>query len=649
MCGLAGILKYGGSADADLRDAVSAMSAALIHRGPDAAGIWTDGQSGAALGFRRLAILDLSDHGSQPMVSADERFVIVFNGEIYNHVELRKELAGKGHHFRGTSDTEVILAGIVEWGFDCAVERLWGMFAIAVWDREDRAMLLCRDRLGKKPLYYSCFDGSLLFASELKALRAHPNFCARLNVDAVSAFLRYSYVPSPACIYEGVKKLLPGTLAVIKAGGQPEIRRYWHPNLFLGDAHKHEHGSDREVVDETESLLQDAVQRRMIADVPLGALLSGGIDSSVVAALMQRVSDSPIRTFSIGFHENAYNEAHSARAVARHLGTEHEELYVSSAEAQSVIPVLSEIYDEPFADSSQIPTTLLSRMVRQRVTVGLSGDGGDELFGGYTRYSTATSGWAALERIPVWARQRLANGILAIPQSAWDQLYRGVEFGLTQSARVQLAGHKIHKLASALDAPNGEAFYQRLVSVWQRPLEVMTSNVTDHESALGKPPVTAEHFTELRDYMMAADLLTYLPDDVLTKLDRASMSASLEVRSPLLDHRLVEWVSQLPSKFKRRNGKSKWLLRQVLARHVRTHLTERPKMGFGVPMGDWLRGPLREWAEELLSPAELRSSGVLAPTVVRSAWEEHLRGYGDHDQRLWTILMYQSWRRRWGM
>jgi len=648
MCGLAGVLTEAGGGDAELRGAVSDMAATLVHRGPDDAGVWVDAAAGVGLGFRRLAILDLSEQGHQPMVSANERFVIVFNGEIYNHLDLRKELECKGHRFRGTSDTEVILEAADQWGLDRLVERLWGMFAIALWDCRDRVLLMCRDRLGKKPLYYGYAGRCLLFASELKALRAFPTFRAELNVDALAAYLRYAYVPTPACIYSGVSKLPAGSFALVRPGESPRIQRYWQPETFLGDVHRVETGSDQEVIEQTEALLMDAVQRRMIADVPLGALLSGGVDSSVVAAMMRRLSTSSVRTFSIGFLENAYNEAHAARAVAKYLATDHEELYVSASQAQALIPSLPEIYDEPFADSSQIPTTLLSRLTRRQVTVGLSGDGGDELFGGYTRYSAVASAWASLERLPAWVRRGGAWGIRALEPQTWDRVLGTFAFA-PPSARVRLPGQKLHKLAAALDASDGEAFYRRVISVWQRPSDVLNPDLRGCESGLGAASVTCNQFSELRDYMMAADLLTYLRDDILAKVDRASMSASLEVRGPLLDHRLVEWAFRLPSRFKWRGGRGKWLLRQVLARHVPPALTDRPKAGFDVPIANWLRGPLRPWAEDLLSESELESSGLLAPAVVRRVWAEHLRGHGNHEQRLWTVIMFQSWRRRWRM
>lgn len=646
MCGITGFWQNPTSDEITLRQRAIDMASILSHRGPDDSGIWCDPDTGLAFGFRRLAILDLSPTGHQPMHSTDGRFVVIFNGEIYNYRELRDELERCGTRFRGTSDTEVILEGASRWGSEQVIPRLWGMFAIALWDRQERTLLLARDRLGKKPLYYSQMEGVFLFGSELKALRAHPAFHAEIDRDALVAYMRYGYVPAPYSIYKRVQKLPPGHYASIRAGQSLKPEPYWNARRVVEQGLENRlELTDIEAIEQLDLLLRDAVARRMIADVPLGAFLSGGIDSSTVVALMQVQSSMPVRTFSIGFHIEGYNEADSAKEVARHLGTEHTELYVTPEETRSVIPRLPDLYDEPFADSSQIPTFLVSELARRHVTVSLSGDGGDEVFGGYNRYVWAESIWGRLHYMAVPIRQWAAAAIRSVSPETWEGLYRLIERALPARWRVRTTGDKVHKLAGVIEAETPYELYHRLVSSWKFPVQLVPGGaelptvLLDHSLSKLIP-----NFTER---MMYLDLVTYLPDDILVKLDRASMGVSLEGRCPLLDHRLVEWAWQLPLSFRQRHGQSKWLLRQLLYRYVPRHLVERPKCGFGIPIGDWLRGQLREWAESLLDERRLLREGFLNPIPIRQAWAEHLSGRRNHQYELWVILMFQAWYERW--
>ena len=628
-----------------MRADVARMAATLTHRGPDDNGAWVDAGAGIAFGFTRLAIIDVSPTGHQPMHSADGRFVIIFNGEIYNFRELRAELVAHGHQFRGSSDTEVILAGCSEWGAEATVPRLWGMFAIAIWDRRERTLTLARDRLGKKPLYYTRIGNSFLFGSELKALRAHPAFVPELDRDALALYVRFGYVPTPWSIYRGVRKLRQGCLAVVREDGAFEERLYWDALQVVQDGLSNRARLlDEEAVEELDALLRDAVARRMIADVPLGAFLSGGIDSPTVVALMQAQSARPARTFSIGFHEDAYNEAESAKQVARHLGTDHTELYVTPAEAQAVIPKLPELYDEPFADPSQIPTFLVSELARRHVTVALSGDGGDELFGGYNRYIWARSIWKRLRYLrPI--RGVVAGAIKAVSPPVWDTVYGRLETLIPSKLRVRNAGDKAHKLAEILRAGSADSLYLDLVSQWRGPDQLVVGG-TEPATVLSDPAIRRD-IPDFSERMMFLDLVTYLPDDILVKIDRASMGVSLEARCPLLDHRVVEWVWRLPLALRLQGGRSKWLLRKLLDRYVPAHLVERPKMGFGVPIDDWLRGPLREWAEALLGEHRLRREGLLDPAPIHAVWAAHLSGQCNEQYRLWPVLMLQAWRERW--
>ena len=652
MCGLTGFWQPTGCARDEAAATARRMADTLAHRGPDDAGVWVDEAAGLALGHRRLAILDLSPAGHQPMVSASGRFVIAFNGEIYNHRELRAELAklgagGAAPAWRGHSDTETLLAAVEAWGIEAALKRSVGMFALALWDRESRTLTLARDRLGEKPLYYGWQRGVLLFGSELKALRAHPAFVGDIDRGALALYFRHNCVPAPYSIYQGIRKLPPGTLWTLTAqqamtGQASEPVPYWSlAQVVRAGQQAPFTGSDTDAVEEAQRLIGQAVAGQRVADVPLGAFLSGGIDSSTVVAVMQAQSSRPVKTFTIGFHEGEYNEAQHAAAVARHLGTEHTELYVTPAQARAVIPRLPVLYDEPFADSSQIPTVLVAELARQHVTVCLSGDGGDELFGGYNRYFWADGLWRRLGWMPQGLRAGLARGLTALSPQAWNRLWALAGGVLPRRYRYANAGDKLHKLAEVLRAHTAEAIYHKLVSHWWAPAELVLG--AEEPPTVLTQPSAWPAVEDFRARMMALDTLTYLPDDILTKVDRAAMGVSLETRVPLLDHRVVEFAWRLPLAMKIRHGQGKWLLRQVLYRYVPQVLVERPKMGFGVPIDHWLRGPLREWAEDLLSERRLRQEGFLRPEPVRRLWEEHLSGRRNWQYLLWDVLMWEAW------
>ena len=645
MCGITGFFDTSKNTDqASFQAIIAHMMGTIRHRGPDDEGEWLDAQSGITLGFRRLSILDLSPTGHQPMLSADDRYVIVFNGEIYNFNQLRTELAGLGHAFRGHSDTEIVLASICQWGILETVQRCNGMFAFALWDRREHHLTLVRDRLGIKPLYYGWAGSVFLFGSELKALKAHPAFPAEIDRGALALYLRYNYIPAPYTIYSGFRKLMPGTLLTLtgnRPGELPEPEPYWSARHVAesGLAHPFE-GSDQAAVGELDALLRESIRDRMIADVPLGAFLSGGIDSSTVVALMQVQSSRPIQTFTIGFKESGYDEAVHARGIAHHLGTDHTELYVTPQEAQAVIPHLPALFDEPFSDSSQIPTFLISELARRHVTVSLSGDGGDELFGGYNRYTWVRKIWNAMGWLPATLRSFGSATLDRLPPSAWDGILSNRL--IPTRWRFSEPGEKIRKVAEILSASNPEAIYLDLISHWKNPSAVVRGAV--------EPPTlltcqdARTQFPDLASWMMYTDLVTYLPDDVLVKVDRASMGNSLEARVPYLDdHRVVEFAWRLPMKMKIRDGKGKWLLRQVLYQYVPERMLERPKQGFGVPIDAWLKGPLRAWAEALLDKQRLQDEGFFNPEPILQKWQEHLTGKHNWQYHLWDILMFQAW------
>ncbi|MCT7976480.1 asparagine synthase (glutamine-hydrolyzing) [Laspinema olomoucense] len=643
MCGICGWLDRSVSNPIESRSVLERMNNRLLHRGPDSGGIWVDETAGIALGHRRLAIVDLSPEGHQPMMSANDRYVISFNGEIYNFLELRRELENLGHRFRGGSDTEVMLAAFSEWGIEPAVKRFNGMFAFALWDRQERVLHLGRDRLGEKPLYYGWVNGSFLFASELKALKAHPKFSAEIDRDALALYLRFCYIPAPYSIYQGIYKLPPACLLTVRS---PETHAepipYWSAkSTAISGISQPFLGSETEAIHQLDALLRDAVSLRMMADVPLGAFLSGGIDSSTLVALMQAQSTQPIKTFTIGTHEKIYNEADHAKAIAQHLGTDHTELYVTAEDALAVIPKLPTLYDEPFSDSSQIPTFLISQLTRKQVTVSLSGDGGDELFAGYNRHLWGRRFWQKLGWIPPMARQMAAGAITQLSPETWDAIFQKSDRFIPHKFKLRQPGDKLQKLAEVLAIHNPQSLYKRLVSNCKNP-ETVVLGSTEPPTVLSDSKIWHE-FSDLTECMMYLDAVTYLPDDILAKVDRASMGVSLEARVPYLDHRVVEFAWQIPLRMKIRNGMGKWLLRQVLDQYVPAGLMERPKMGFAVPIERWLRGELRDWAEALLDERRLRQEGFFNPQPIREKWEEHLSGRHDWKYYLWDILMFQSW------
>ena len=644
MCGIAGFWRYSANQRADwLEKTALSMANTLVHRGPDDSGVWSDPDAGIAFGHRRLSIIDVSDHGHQPMLSSDGRYVIIYNGEVYNFQEIRQQLGKLGHRFRGHSDTEVMLASFVEWGVGPSLERFNGMFAFALWDRRDRHLWLARDRIGEKPLYYGVQNGILFFASELKAIRAHPDFIPEIDRDALVSYLRFSYVPAPHSIYKSIKKLLPGHLLCIKSPTSEDASQtYW----FLEDAYQSGirepfHGSDDEAADELESKLKQTVKSRMISDVPLGAFLSGGIDSSTIVALMQSQSDRSVNTFTIGFHEQKFNEAVYAKKVAQHLGTNHTELYVSPQDAMDVIPKLPQMYDEPFADSSQIPTHLISALAREHVTVVLSGDGGDELFAGYNRYIQAKKHWKSIRAVPNNVRKLMSLSMMSVPSNIIETLYKRFEFLFPPRSRISLPSEKFRKAAHVIAMTGLHEVYKRLVSIIYMP-EDYARHDTESTSLLDNTELW-NHSRDFVSTMQKLDLLTYLPDDLMAKVDRASMAVSLETRVPFLDHNIVEFVMKLPLELKLHNGVSKRLLRQVLYRYVPEELIERPKMGFSVPIGEWMRDPLQDWAYSLIDFNRLKNEGYFRPEPVLKMWNEHSSGRSNWGHQLWNLLMFQSW------
>ena len=636
MCGIAGFLDAGRSATAEQAAArTRAMSDAIAHRGPDDSDTWVDPAAGIGLGHRRLSIIDLSPLGRQPMHSDGGRYVISYNGEVYNFAELRAELDGLGHRFRSGSDTEVMLAACRQWGPEHAVTRFVGMFAIALWDRETATLRLIRDRIGVKPLYWCRRDGVLLFGSELKALMAHPAWHGTIDIEAVAAFARYSYVPGTATIFRDVHKLAPGTILTAQAGAEPRIAPYWR----LRDAVAAKPIEDeQDAVAELDTILRASVRGRMIADVPLGAFLSGGIDSSTVVALMQAQSNRKVRTFSIGFREPGYDEARHAKEVAAHLGTDHTELYVTPREAIDVVPHLPKWFDEPFADSSQIPTCLVSAMTRQHVTVALSGDGGDELFAGYLRYRMVDQVWRRFGWLPADLRGACGAALGALPEPLLDRASRL----LPKRLRPLNAGRKAHRLAALLAQPAEDSLFLELAAIWPGDGTLVPGSTG--ALRLRPEPGLACALPDAVSRMQYYDTINYLPDDIMTKVDRCSMAVALEAREPLLDHRVVEFAWRLPRRFKYDGKQTKRLLRQVLYRYVPPELVERPKMGFSIPLGAWLRGELRDWAEGLLSRKRLAADGIFAADEVRRLWDEHQGQQANRENVLWNVLMFQAWK-----
>jgi len=644
MCGIAGILVRGASGDF-FEAALRRMGDALAHRGPDDARFWHEVEAGIGLSHRRLAIIDPSTAGQQPMASASGTFVLAYNGEIYNHLAIRKTLedTGQAPNWRGHSDTETLLAGIEAWGLRATLTRCVGMFAIALWDKRTRTLTLTRDRLGEKPLYYGWQNGAFLFASELKAFKGFPGFTQQVDREALTLLLRHSYVPAPYCIYAGISKLEPGhMLKVSLADGASPPEAYWSAiDVVARCTGSPSDAEPDELVDGLEKLLLSAVGGQLMSDVPLGAFLSGGVDSSTIVALMQKLSSKPIKTFTIGMGEGGYNEAPYAKAVAEHLGTDHTELYVSADDALATIPRLPSTYDEPFADSSQIPTLLVSQLASRHVTVSLSGDGGDELFSGYNRYTLTQRFWSKIRRLPAPVRIAIADGLLAVPAQSWDSLAGPLTAVLPTSLRQTNVGDKLHKGAQVLGAADMDELYRRLVSLWTEPSDVVLG-AGEPDTPLTKLPDALRDVTGI-ERMMALDAITYLPDDILTKVDRAAMSASLETRVPMLDHRVFEYAWSMPQAVKLRGGQAKWPLRQVLYRHVPRELIERPKAGFAIPINQWLRGPLRDWVEAQIDEARIRREGYFDPAPIRLRWQEHLSGRRNWGEHLWAVLMFQAW------
>jgi len=648
MCGFAGIVTTASLRREALEAIAETMSAPIAHRGPDDKGSWTEPSAGVAFGFRRLAIIDLSVQGHQPMTSASGRYTLVFNGEVYNYERLRRPLEAEGWTFTGHSDTEVICAAFERWGIEAAVKQFVGMFAIAVWDASARRVSLIRDRLGIKPLFYYHRPGILTFGSELKALVAGPDFDATLDENALAAYLRYLYVPAPQTIYRHARKLLPGHILSIDnvAESLPDSAAYWSLSeaYRIGRQNMFD-GSDSEAVEELATLLGDAVRLRMHADVPLGALLSGGIDSSTVVALMQANSSRPTRTFSIAFPGTEYDESIHAARIAKRLGTDHTEMAVTGDDALAIVPQLPQLFDEPFADASQIPTYLVCKLARQDVTVALSGDGGDELFAGYDRYLQGEKIISRLRYVPSGVRRVASAAVGAASEQTWDRTYRTAARLIPSLAAHNRVGGKIRKFGNLLGYDSEEDMYRFLLSAWQNPEELLTkpgasrSRVEEELSKTSTMP--------LLDRMMLLDEQTYLPDDLLAKVDRASMAVSLEARVPLLDHRVVEFAWRLKPEHKVRNGRGKWLLRQVLYGLVEPELVDRPKMGFSVPVGDWLRGPLRDWAEELLFSNQVESRRYLQLGKTRPGWDRLQSGDDRAALSFWAVLMFESWRRHW--
>ncbi|MBC8284597.1 MAG: asparagine synthase (glutamine-hydrolyzing) [Nitrospinae bacterium] len=649
MCGIVGFINstsnYSGQ---QLDGIINEMSRSLAHRGPDDQGSWVEPQAGLAIGHRRLSVLDLSKEGHQPMDSSSGRYCLIFNGEIYNFRQLRDELnkSNATVPWRGDSDTEVLLESIEYWGLEAAVKKCIGMFAFALWDKKNKLLHLVRDRLGIKPLYYSYANNLIIFASELKPFHYHPDFEREIDRNSLALLLQYNYIPTPFSIYKNVYKLKPGTILTFDSKNYnesfPNLISYWSMDQVVEQGLLNPfRESEANIVENLENLLRDSVKLRMISDVPLGAFLSGGIDSSLIVALMQEMGDQPVQTFTIGFSESEYNEADEAKKIAHHLGTNHTELYVSPRQALEVIPKLPQLYDEPFADSSQIPMYLVSELTRKKVTVSLSGDGGDEIFGGYNRYLWGHWAWSRIKRIPLWLRKLTAGGMGCLSPLSWDKIFKNLDFFIPDSYKVQNPGYKLQKFMELLEKNTPEELYGVMISHWKESTNLVNDVVQSPD--LIKAGNLWEAIPDFRHQMMYMDTVSCLPDDILTKVDRASMGVSLEARVPLLDHRVVEYAWRIPIEMNFKEGGNKRLLRKILYQYVPAHLIERPKMGFAVPLDDWLRGPLRDWAENFLNEERLLREGFLNPIPIRQRWKEHLSGKRNWQYSLWGVLMFQGW------
>lgn len=647
MCGIAGLWE-GRRSGSSLEQAAWRMADAVSHRGPEGCGTWVDETTGLGLGHRRLSIIDLSDAARQPMHSPSGRYVLTYNGEIFNYREIARELEARGARFNPNSDTAVFLAAVEAWGLVGALRRSNGMYAFALWDREKRELSLVRDRLGIKPMFVYQAHDTLLFGSELKALAAHPAFEARVDVSALSAYLRYRYVPAPRTIYRNTVKLRPGHVLAVGNPEAPlsESLSYWSAiEAARAGSADPLGGGEREAEDALDALLDDAVGQHMVSDVPVGAFLSGGIDSSTVAAMMRKHTSGPVKTFTLGFSDARYDEAKDAAAVARHLGTDHTEMCVSDADVLAVVPELPQMFDEPFADPSQVPTYLVSVLARRQVTVSLSGDGGDELFGGYTRYQWVPPAWRRLGAMPSSVRCASLGMIRALSPEMIDRVMHPVQAMLPRRFRQRNIGDKLHKIATQPHATSADDLYRAVASAHREPerlLKVQSYDGDHLRDALCQlPPL------DQASRMMLTDLITYLPDDILTKVDRCSMKVALESRVPLLDYRVVEFAWRVPVHLKIREGSGKWLLRKVLSRYLPPELFERPKTGFDLPIAHWMRGPLREWAGDILSPSNVRSTGLFDATEVARLFDEHQSGRRNHRDILWALLMFETWRNRW--
>jgi len=649
MCGLTGYLDADGGSYEEMAKRLELMTHAISHRGPDADGLWVDKEAGVGLGHRRLSIVDLSAAGQQPMTSSSGRFVMVFNGEIYNHQDIRRDIVRQSDNvgWRGHSDTETLLVGFDTWGVVATVKKSVGMFAFALWDRQEKTLTLGRDRMGEKPLYYGWQgegnNGAFLFGSELKALRQHPSFYSQIDRNALCLLLRYNYIPAPHAIYQRIRKLEPGTLLTVSLETRTsEKYTYWSVSeTVVKGCSDPFSGGPEAAVDGLEELLKRSIGEQMVADVPVGAFLSGGVDSSAVVALMQSQSNEAVKTFTIGFSEARFDEAVYARAVAKHLGTEHTELYVSPEQVLAVIPKLPELYCEPFADSSQIPTFLVAQLAQQQVKVSLSGDGGDELFCGYNRYLMTQLLWKKMSHVPRGARQFVAHGLGAMTPARINAVLAPIQQLLPDKFKLNNLSDKMHKASDVLSSRNLDELYKGLVSQWEDPASVVLDGGEPADSMISSIQ-TLEGLDEIQK-MMAMDAVSYLPDDILVKLDRAAMGVSLEGRVPFLDHRIVEYSWQLPLSMKLKDGVGKWVLRQVLYRHVPKKLIDRPKMGFALPISEWLRGPLKDWAEALLDEKRLKQEGFFDPLPIRQKWAEHKSCTRDWHSQLWSILMFQVW------
>jgi len=653
MCGITGFIDIlHRKGDDELQNICRQMTDTVRHRGPDDSGILVDAEAGVAFGHRRLSIIDLSSGGHQPMSSQSGRYVISYNGEVYNYKDLRCELQNSGYVFRGGSDTEIMLAAIDQWGFKNALARFNCMFAFSLLDRRNRTLFLVRDRLGIKPLYYGLVGNDFVFASELKAIKSHPGFNNEIDRDSVALMMSYSYIPAPRSIYKNINKLLPGRMIEINID---ELRKNndchnlskIRPHTYWSVSDTARNGileplneSEEQTLERFDFLLRDSVKLRMISDVPLGVFLSGGIDSTIITALMQAQSSAKVKTFSIGFSEEQYNEAVYASEIANYLGTEHTELYASPNDAIALIPEMPKLYDEPFADDSQIPTFLVSKLARKHVTVCLSGDGGDEIFGGYNRYVRWNHIPVIMKKYPAFTRRALQIVVETIPPHLWNRFFAGVGTFIPEKYHYRQPGEKFHKFVKIINSSSRDEMHMLLASSWLGTDKVVINNSSDEVS------IVTDHFPDVGNFgqeMMFVDTIGYLPDDILTKVDRASMGVSLEVRVPLLDHRIVELAFKLPMKMKINKRCGKWLLRKILNKYVPAELMERPKKGFAIPLEKWLRGELRDWAESLLDETRLRREGFLNPVPIRKKWDEHLSGKNNWRYHLWNVLMFQAW------